>query len=280
MNYYELQISLASFSEWHDIFVAYLAELDFESFVEEDSVLKAYIAENVYRPEALSELLKDLQQKGAQITQYDLTLLVQQNWNATWEAQFEPVFIGEGLRIVAPFHDLPVFAGLEIVILPKMSFGTGHHQTTHLICQLMLGMDFQDQTVLDMGAGTGVLAILAEKRGAKSIDAVEIEEWSAENIKDNMDLNGSQRIAAIHGGAEAIPGTSYDVILANINKNVLLEQLPKYAAVCAPNGSLLLSGFFVTDAPDLVAAAEKKGFEWIKTEARENWAVLLFNKKA
>jgi ribosomal protein L11 methyltransferase len=159
-----------------------------------------------------------------------------------------------------------------------MSFGTGHHQTTHLICANMLALELHGKKVLDMGAGTGVLAILAERLGAAHIDAVEIEAWSAENILENIALNGSRNITAIHGGAPEIPATNYDVILANINKNVLLDQLPVYGRVIAHNGLLMLSGFFVTDAPDLIAAAAKVGFEWVRTDARENWAVVLLNK--
>jgi ribosomal protein L11 methyltransferase len=278
MNYYELQIHIGNFDAWHDICVAYLAELDYESFVEETPLLKAYIQEEGFDGQALQNLLHQLQEKGADIQTFDLVLLPQQNWNATWEAQFEPVFIGEELRIVAPFHELPSFAGIEIVILPKMSFGTGHHQTTHLICQHMLSMDFKGKSVLDMGAGTGVLAILAEKLGAEQICAVEIEVWSAENILENIALNKSERISAIHGGAESIPQQSFEVILANINKNVLLEQLPNYSQVLSANGLLLLSGFFVTDAPDLVTASAKHGFEWVKTAELENWAVVLLKK--
>lgn len=280
MNYYELQLSLTDFDAWHDIFVAYLAEIGYESFVEETPFLKAYIPEQMYDGQQLQVLLNELQVKGAQISRFDLQFLAQQNWNATWEAQFEPVLISDQLRIVAPFHDLPTFNGLEIKILPKMSFGTGHHQTTHLICQLMLAMDFQEKTVLDMGSGTGVLAILAERLGAAHIVAIEIEEWSAENILENAALNGSQRITAIHGGAPDIPSQGFDIILANINKNVLLDQLPQYSAASAPCAVLLLSGFFVTDAPDLVAAAAAVGFQWVRTETRDNWAVVLFNKTA
>ena len=278
MNYYELQLHLGKFDTWHDIFVAYLAELDYESFVEEAPQLKAYIPESSYDGAALQTLLGQLQASGAEIESYDLALLPQQNWNATWEAQFEPVFIGENLRSVAPFHALAPFDGIELTILPKMSFGTGHHQTTHLICQNMLSMDWEGKTVLDMGAGTGVLAILAERLGAQHIVAIEIEEWSAENILENVALNNSQRISAIHGGAEAIPTVQFDVILANINKNVLLEQLPNYSHAIASSGLLLLSGFFVTDTPDLVAAAAQVGFEWVRTDARENWAVVLLKK--
>jgi ribosomal protein L11 methyltransferase len=142
----------------------------------------------------------------------------------------------------------------------------------------MLSMDFKGKSVLDMGAGTGVLAILAEKLGAEQICAVEIEVWSAENILENIALNKSERISAIHGGAESIPQQSFEVILANINKNVLLEQLPNYSQVLSANGLLLLSGFFVTDAPDLVAASAKHGFEWVKTAEIENRAVELLKK--
>lgn len=278
MNYYELQINIGAFEEWNDIFVAYLAELDYESFVEEAPFLKAYIQEALYDGKQFQALMTELQRKGAQLSSFDLSLLPQQNWNATWEAQFEPVFIGENLRIVAPFHDLPPSEGIEIKILPKMSFGTGHHQTTHLICQNMLSLDWQDKKVLDMGAGTGVLAILAERLGAAHISAVEIEAWSAENILENVALNGSTKIQAIHGGAPEIPAMTYDVILANINKNVLLEQLPVYSQFILNSGLLMLSGFFVTDAPDLIAAAAQVGFEWVRTDARENWAVVLLKK--
>ena len=278
MNYYELQINLHSFDAWHDIFVAYLAEIDFESFVEEAPYLKAYIQESSYDGHQLQLVLNELQLKGALIESYDLSLLPQQNWNATWEAQFEPVLINEQLRIIAPFHSLSPFEGIEIKILPKMSFGTGHHQTTHLICQNMLSLDLQNKRVLDMGAGTGVLAILAEQLGAAQIDAVEIEEWSAENILENIELNQCQKISAIHGGAEAIPQSDYDIILANINKNVLLEQLPNYSKVIKSGGLLMLSGFFQTDAQDIRSAAAQVGFEWLRTDLRENWAVVLLKK--
>jgi ribosomal protein L11 methyltransferase len=258
--------------------VAYLAELDYESFVEETPILKAYIQEAHYDGQKLQTLLKELNEKGAPIATFELALLPQQNWNATWEAQFEPVIINDNLRIVAPFHTLAPTEGIEIKILPKMSFGTGHHQTTHLICENMLALELKGKKVLDMGAGTGVLAILAERLGAAHIDAVEIEAWSAENILENIALNGSNNITAIHGGAPEIPATGYEVMLANINKNVLLDQLPVYGRVIAQHGLLMLSGFFVTDAPDLIAAAAQVGFEWVRTDTRENWAVVLLKK--
>ena len=278
MNYYELTIVLRDFENWSDILVAYLAEIGFESFVEEAPRLKAYIAENEYRGDELLQLIHDVQKTGAGIESFDLQLLAQQNWNATWESQFEPVYVAEKLRIVAPFHTLAPFNGMELVILPKMSFGTGHHQTTHLICQTMFQLDFKGKRVLDMGAGTGVLAILAEKLGAQEIVAIEIEAWSAENIMENVALNGSTKVKAIHGGAEVIGAQPYDIILANINKNVLLSQIALYVSALVPNGLLLLSGFFTTDAPDLIAAASALGLTHQQTLDRENWAVLQFIK--
>jgi ribosomal protein L11 methyltransferase len=169
MNYYELTIQLSDFDRWNDILVAYLAELDYESFQEEAPMLKAYIQEASYNGEALQKRLNDLQSEQEVVTSFEVKLIPQENWNAQWEAQFEPVFIDEVIRIVAPFHHLGAFTGIEIVIEPKMSFGTGHHQTTHLMCATMMEMDFQGKRVLDMGSGTGVLAILAEKRGAAEI---------------------------------------------------------------------------------------------------------------
>lgn len=278
MNYYELTVTLQNFEEWSDILVAYLAEIGFESFVEEAPMLKAYISEKDFQGAELQQLINEVQKTGAHIDTYDLQLLAQQNWNATWESQFEPVYVAEQLRIVAPFHELAPFSGMEIVILPKMSFGTGHHQTTHLICQTMFELDFKGKRVLDMGAGTGVLAILAEKLGAQEIVAIEIEEWSAENILENMVLNGASKIKAVHGGAEAIGEKPFDLILANINKNVLLSQIALYEAALTPNGLLLLSGFFTTDAPDLIAAATALGLQHQQTFDRENWAVLQFIK--
>ena len=278
MNYYELNLKLSDFDHWHDIFVAHLAEIDFESFVEEKPLLKAYIQEELFNGAALQNGLTDLAQRGGMIDHYDLKIIEQQNWNAEWESQFEPVFIANELRIVAPFHQLPTFDGIEIQILPKMSFGTGHHQTTHLICQQMLQMDFKDSVVLDMGSGTGVLAILAEQLGAKEIIAIEIEEWSAENILENIALNHCGSIKAIHGDASAIPQMLFDIVLANINKNVLLAQLASYSSALKMGGVLVLSGFFVTDAPDLIIEAQKHGFMHQSTLDKENWAVVLLTK--
>ena len=278
MNYYELTVQLSDFDRWNDILVAYLADLDYESFQEEAPSVKAYIQEASYNGEALQKLLNDLQSEQNVVSSFAVKLIPQENWNAQWEAQFEPVFIDHLIRIVAPFHHLEAFSGIEIVIEPKMSFGTGHHQTTHLMCATMMEMDFQGKRVLDMGSGTGVLAILAEKRGATDTVAIDIEAWSAENCADNAQRNGCQHIQSLHGGMEVIPTETFDYILANINKNVLSAQMSTYVERMKSGAHLFLSGFFVSDTDELKKLALDLNLQFQAQNEREGWAVLLFKK--
>lgn len=278
MNYYELTVQLSDFDRWNDILIAYLAELDYESFQEETPAVKAYIQESSYNGEVLQSLFNELQAGDDVIQSFEVKLIPQQNWNAQWESQFEPVFIGDDIRVVAPFHQLDPFTGIEILIEPKMSFGTGHHQTTHLMCQSMMGMDFQSKRVLDMGSGTGVLAILAEKRGSNDIVAIDIEEWSAENCADNASKNGCKYIQSLHGGVEVIPTEPFDYVLANINKNVLTAQMSTYVNRMKTGGHLFLSGFFVSDTDELKMLASGLELQFQAQHEREGWAVLLFKK--
>lgn len=278
MNYYELTVQLADFDRWNDILVAYLADLDYESFQEEAPTVKAYIQEASYNGEALQKLLNDLQAEQDVVSSFAVNFIPQQNWNAQWEAQFEPVFIDDLIRIVAPFHHLDAFSGIEIMIEPKMSFGTGHHQTTHLMCATMMEMDFQGKRVLDMGSGTGVLAILAEKRGATDIVAIDIEAWSAENCADNAVRNECQHIQSLLGGIDVIPTEPFDYILANINKNVLTAQISTYVERMKDGAHLFLSGFFVSDTDELKKLALDLNLQFQAQHEREGWAVLLFKK--
>jgi ribosomal protein L11 methyltransferase len=278
MNYYELTVQLSDFDRWNDILVAYLADLDYESFQEEAPRVKAYIQEASYNGEALQKLLNDLQAEQDVVSSFALNFIPQQNWNAQWEAQFEPVFIDDLIRIVAPFHHLDAFSGIEIMIEPKMSFGTGHHQTTHLMCATMMEMDFQGKRVLDMGSGTGVLAILAEKRGATDIVAIDIEAWSAENCADNAVRNECQHIQSLLGGIDVIPTEPFDYILANINKNVLTAQISTYVERMKDGAHLFLSGFFVSDTDELKKLALDLNLQFQAQHEREGWAVLLFKK--
>lgn len=278
MNYYELTIQLSDFDAWNDIIIAYLADLDFESFQEESPKIKAYVQETAYDGVKLQDLFHAIQLEQHVIESFEVKLIPQQNWNAQWESQFEPVFIGEAIRVVAPFHQLEPFGGIEIMIEPKMSFGTGHHQTTHLMCASMMEMDFHSKRVLDMGSGTGVLAILAEKRGATDIVAIDIEEWSAENCAENVLRNACTHIQSLHGGMEVIPSEKFDVVLANINKNVLTAQIATYSDRMKKGAYLLLSGFFVSDTDELKMVAARLNFHFVVQHEREGWAVLIFKK--
>jgi ribosomal protein L11 methyltransferase len=201
-----------------------------------------------------------------------------QNWNEVWESNFEPVFIENSLSIVAPFHDASNRKNHVIEIDPKMSFGTGHHQTTYLMCQEILSLVLEGKSILDMGTGTGVLAILAEQLGAKQCIAIDIESWSVENTKSNALRNGCSKIIALEGGVSIIPPMQYDFIFANINKNVLKEQMSTYALNLPLDGILLLSGFFVTDVDELVLLAKELGLSNVGIREKENWALIKLKK--
>lgn len=273
--YTEVVFDLQPFEPWNEVLVAYLAEIDFESFQEEEPLLKAYIQTDLFDENRLKETLNTIKDESFKIS-YAIENIEQQNWNAVWESQFEPVEVGTELLIKAPFHSVDNFNGLIVEIEPKMSFGTGHHQTTFLMCQEMLKMDFSDKKVLDMGAGTGVLAILAEKLGANYIEAVEIEPWSAENCDFNAKRNNCKHILSLYGEFDVVRENQFDVIVANINKNVLKSQLEFYASKLKAKGILMLSGFFSSDNDELINEANQLGFSLIKTENKENWSMLKF----
>jgi ribosomal protein L11 methyltransferase len=186
--------------------------------------------------------------------------------------------VNEQLLIKAPFHTDLDFNGLIVEIEPKMSFGTGHHQTTFLMCEEMMAMNLKDLAILDMGAGTGVLSILAEKLGATYIEAVEIESWSAENCAENASRNKCASVVSLFGDFDVVTNRQFDVILANINKNVLKSHLAFYATKLKNKGELLLSGFFTTDNDELIAAAKAVGLTFVKNKNKENWSMLKFIK--
>ena len=258
-----------------EIFVAALAELGFESFEDTDTGLRAYIPERDWDQAALESLpyWHSDQWKSA----YSVTRIPRENWNARWEADYTPIVVDHRCVVRAPFHPEPD-AGVtyDLVIEPKMSFGTGHHQTTWLMLRTMLDLDFQGLRVLDMGAGTGVLAILAARMGAASVDAVDIDPWAAENSRENAGRNGVGNLEATTGDASAITGREFDCILANINKNILLRDLPVYRRTLQSGGMLLLSGFYLTDLPDLRQAAEQLGLGYRGFREKEQWVSAVF----
>ncbi len=256
---------------WREVVLSVLSEKGFESFVETKTGLKSYIAEENFS----DDIIADLEQYEA-VTHIDKALIKDQNWNAKWEESFDPVFVDDLLAIVAPFHKEEYNQKMIVQIQPKMSFGTGHHQTTWLISKRLFDLDIKEKNVLDMGTGTGVLAILAEKLGAKSVYAPDIDIWSYENALENVDLNGCSKIEVAHGGHSLVETKKFDIVIANINKNILIEHLSVYSEVLNTNGKLLISGFFETDKDDLIEVAAKFGFVFEDIFTKEGWALIEF----
>jgi len=279
MDYIELTLHLTPREPWSEILIAELAECGFESFIETTTGIQAFAPVTIGSVDELLTRTSLLGNPSLQFVKEEL-VIPHQNWNAQWEADFEPVEVDSRLVILAPFHDANNYVGREkIIIQPQMSFGTGHHQTTYLMSQFLLDMEPVPTHVLDMGTGTGVLAILAEKKGSTSILAVDIEPWSVENTVENAARNNCTRIRTATGDIECVDESEFGLILANINKNVLKSHLKAYYDLLATNGMLLLSGFFVSDTAELIGLGEKIGFTYLETVEKETWAALKLVKK-
>lgn len=273
MNYTELNIELKTIEPWRDILVSVLAERGYESFVETKSGLQSYIPEQNFNIDILAEL-----DKYEAIEAINHRVIEDENWNAAWEENFDPVFVEDKLAILAPFHNQDVTQKMVIKIQPQMSFGTGHHQTTWLASKRLFELNLEGKDVLDMGTGTGILAILSEKLGARSIYAPDIDTWSYENAKENVTLNNCKRIEVALGDDQLLTGKSFDLIIANINKNILIQHFKQYAAVLRNKGNLLISGFFETDQLDLKEEAQKYGFVFERIDTKDEWALMQFIK--
>jgi ribosomal protein L11 methyltransferase len=270
-----IEVTLKVNADFADIFTAELGELGFNAFEENEEGFSAYIDEDEFSREAVEEVVN----RYAAMVQVEYTIqkIARQNWNEEWEKNFEPLFIGDKVSVRASFHEKPANAEYDIVINPKMSFGTGHHETTTLMIENQLTLDHQGKRVLDMGCGTGILAIMAGELGASEIVAVEIEDWTVENARENAELNGYATIDVRLGGAETIEGDQpYDIILANINRNVLLEDMPAYVAVLKKEGYLLLSGFYTEDLPMLQERATELGLTYLSHRVKNNWVSAIF----
>jgi ribosomal protein L11 methyltransferase len=270
LEYLELTITNLQ-EEQAEILVSLLSEEGFESFAEENDTLTAYIPVPLFDEQKIEPLLKRF---SAHATR---KIIPEQNWNAVWESQYEPVLIMDRCFIRAPFHESRPGMQYEIIIEPKMSFGTAHHETTSLMIELMLETGMKGKRVLDMGCGTGILAILAAKSGAASVVAIDNDEWSCRNSLENMEKNNQPGIRVILGDAKDINNYPSDVILANINRNILLEQIPSYAGILS-RGDLLLSGFYEEDLPSIRTRAEESGFRLEKYLIRNQWIAAKFRK--
>jgi ribosomal protein L11 methyltransferase len=275
MNYVEVELTTTD-SVVRDIVTAELAELGFESFTESDEGLKAYVQEEEFDAQRLETMLHALfpHNKPA----YKVTVIEQQNWNEEWEKNYELVMIDDFCCLRASFHAKPDNVELDILIDPKMSFGTGHHPTTVSVIRLMRDLDFTDKTVFDYGCGTGVLSIVADKLGAKSITAIDIDEWSIENSEENFRKNGMEKFDLSARPLASFAGTEYDIILANINKNIIIQNLGNLAKISKPGTPILFSGFFTHDLADIAEAAAPHGFTYIKHISNNEWAAALFTR--
>jgi ribosomal protein L11 methyltransferase len=276
MNYVEVNTTLEPYAPWNEILISRLAEIGFESFTETANTVQAYIQEDLYSKEATQSILEEISSESQ--VKHTVKLIPYQNWNAAWEAEFKPVEVENQLYIRAPFHPKNDAFAEEIIIQPQMSFGTGHHQTTWLLSKTLMDIDFADKTVLDVGTGTGVLAILAKKRGARFVLGTDIEQVICQNARDNCKLNHIHSIEIRLGDIDCVTEQAFDIIIANINKNVLKQHMKQYAELSKPGGFLFLSGFFANDVQELHDCATDAGYKLKQSFEKDNWAVMCLEK--
>ncbi|WP_423148020.1 50S ribosomal protein L11 methyltransferase [Rubrolithibacter danxiaensis] len=278
MIYLEYSFILSSAEEYQkDILIDALAGAGFDSFEESESGFKAYVAENEFKKDLFEQLVADL--KTAFDFQYDIKCIEQQNWNQVWESNFSPITISDTCYIRATFHEPRPEFPFEIVIDPKMAFGTGHHQTTAMMLQFMLEENFENKAVLDMGCGTGILAILADKIKAEEVVAIDYDPVCTASTQENAVLNNASRINVICGSKEVVPAQIFDVVLANINRNILLDQFETYSEVLQNNGILFTSGFYEADLPLLIEKARQNKLEFNSKKKSGEWIAAKFIKR-
>ncbi|WP_027392497.1 50S ribosomal protein L11 methyltransferase [Aquimarina latercula] len=259
-----------------EILIAELGNAGFESFVETEKGLEAFIQKEEWKESILDDIYI-LSSDEFEIT-FSTKEIEQVNWNKEWEKNFTPIVVDDTCGVRAPFHEKPELQ-YDIVIEPKMSFGTGHHETTHMMIQHLLKQDLQDKKVLDMGCGTGVLAILAEMKGAQPIDAIDIDNWCYLNTIENVERNNCKHITAYEGDAALLLGKKYDVVIANINRNILLKDISTYANTLRTDGVLLLSGFYQEDLELITKQCKDNDLEFVEYFDRNNWIAVGYRLK-
>lgn len=275
MNYIEFNFKVTPLQPASDILLAELGELGFDSFVETEDGLQAYILEEYYKEDLLKYVFV-LNNPEFEIT-YNTKTIEQVNWNAEWEKNFTPIVVSDNCRVRAPFHDKGN-EEYDIIIEPKMSFGTGHHATTHMMIQHILKDDFIGKKVLDMGCGTAVLAILAEMRGAEPLDAIDIDEWCYLNSIENAERNNCTKITVEQGDASLLSNRKYDIIIANINRNILLNDMKTYANCLSKDGIIYLSGFYEEDLDLIKSECTNQGLTYVNHYVKDQWVAAKFIK--
>lgn len=280
MNYLKLSIKIKPFEEWlHDILTSQLTEIGFESFVETNNGFEGFIPEKDFNEEEVLNLLKSFDEKHTFEIQKEL--IEEKNWNEEWEKNyFKPLVVAGKCVVRAPFHKEYPVLDYEIVIEPNMAFGTGNHETTSMMLEAILDYDVQEKSVLDMGCGTGILGILASMRGSRKITAIDIDKWSYKGASENAQINHIENMEVKLGDASLLGDEKYDIIFANIHKNVLMDDLPVYSKCLNKNGLLFMSGFYVDDIPDLKNKAEQLELKEVGFKSKNNWAVSVFKKQA
>ncbi|MBX2915504.1 MAG: 50S ribosomal protein L11 methyltransferase [Cyclobacteriaceae bacterium] len=271
------RLTITCTPEFSEILMAEIAEAGFDTFMETETGFEAYLEGIAFD----KQLLEQIKEKYASVTPlvFQFDEIEKQNWNEAWEKNVEPIIVDDKCLVRAAFHKIEKPYPYEIIITPKMSFGTGHHQTTHLMLSAQMKMDHRGKRVMDAGCGTAILSIMANKLGASEIEAFDIDEWSVENGNENAANNNCSNIHIQLGKINEVnlSGT-FDIILANINKNILLAEMQRYASYLKPGGQLLLSGFYVKDVPDLKTEATRYNLSEVFHQERETWASLLLHK--
>jgi ribosomal protein L11 methyltransferase len=271
MEYIQITFVTAD-TEIKEVLIARLGEVDYYAFEETDDALHAFILPQDYNEAILTEIAATYHLSPS------VNTIKQQNWNAIWEADFQPIIVDDFCTIRAHFHDMPITTLHEIVITPKMSFGTGHHATTLQMIKAMRNINWNDVNVLDFGTGTGILAILANMKGAKKVIAIDNDEWSYENAIENVERNNCNNVTVNIGSIEDVSHDQFDVILANINKNILLQYALILVDKMKAGGTLLISGIIEEDRSDMIQAYEQAGLHLVDETELSNWLMLKFSK--
>lgn len=272
-----IQINVHCDPPFREILIAEMGELDFETFMDTEVGFEAYIQEEIFSHPALQTLFNRYR-KQTRIW-YELKKIPKENWNEEWEKNYDPIAVGDQIYVRATFHEAKPDVPYEIIINPQMSFGTGHHETTHQLLALQLDVDHNGKKVLDVGSGTGILAIMAAKLGAKSVAATDIDDWCIENALENFGLNNIEAEFVKQGTIHELGlKDQYEIILANINTHVLLDEMGEYNKLLADEGHLFLSGFYEMDKPQILALATELGLKEVKSTTEKNWVALLLEK--